>query len=100
MDGDRLQFDPEVPTLVEQGFPYKIQRIFYLFGPQRLPAAAAARLVDAFGKTARTTRYLEVTKRNRIVSNNPNANENLERFILEDRTRTGAMVNKLGLRKQ
>lgn len=99
MNEHRLQSDPNVPTLIEQGFPYKIQTIFYLHGPRGLPAAVANRLVDAFGEATRTTAYLDVTAKNGIVTSNPIAGEALERFLIEDRARTGAIVKKLGLKK-
>lgn len=99
MNEHRLQSDPNVPTLIEQGFPYKIQTIFFLHGPKGLPATVTERLVDVFGRAARTAAYIDVTTKNGIVTSNPVAGEALERFLIEDRARTGAIVKKLGLKK-
>jgi tripartite-type tricarboxylate transporter receptor subunit TctC len=96
---DRLQFEPNVPTLTEQGFPYNFPVIFYLLGPRGIPAAVAKRLVEGFGQAARTRAYLDETVKNGVMYGNPMSGEALERVLVEERAKTGAMVKRLGLKK-
>lgn len=99
-DEERLQSDLSVPTLIEQGFPQSASSIFYLFGPKGLPPAVAKRIIDVFTEATHTQAYRDVVARNGIDLKNPLAGEALERYLLEDRARTGRMVEKLGIKKE
>ena len=96
---DRLQFEPNIPTLTEQGFPYNFPVIFYLLGPRGLPAAVSKRIVDAFNQASRSPAYLDATAKNGIMYGNPIPGEVLERYLLEERAKTGAMVKRVGVEK-
>lgn len=99
MDGERLQNAPDVPTLIEQGYPYKVQTIFYLLGPRALPAGVAKRIVDVFSEASQTASYRNATEVNGIVTSNPIASGALERYLLDDRAKIGEMVKRLGIKK-
>lgn len=99
MNEDRLDFSPNVPTLIEQGFPYASFSIYYLYGPKGLPAAVTERLVEAFGAAIRTPVYLEMATKNAMIIRKPISGEALDRFLIEDRGKTGRLVQKLGIKK-
>lgn len=96
---DRLDSDPTAPTLIEQGLPYAVSLIFYAYGPAGLPAAVTKRLVDAFGAATRTPAYRDMATKNAIDIGKPISGETLDRFLAEDRAKTGAMVKMLGIKK-
>ena len=98
-DESRLKIDPSVPTLIEQGFPQSASSIFYLFGPRGLPSAVSRRLIDAFAAATRTDAYHAMAAKNAIEIGDPISAETLERFLLEDRAKTGKMVERLNIKK-
>lgn len=100
LDSARLPFAANVPTLPEQGHPYQVTVIFYLLGPRGLPGPVVKRIVDAFGEASRTPAYVEGTARNGVDRSNTLVGDELERFLIEDRNRIGAMVKRLGLKRQ
>lgn len=100
LDSARLPFAANVPTLPEQGHPYQVTVIFYLLGPRGLPAPVVRRIVDAFGEASRTPAYVEGTVKNGVDRSNPLVGEELEKFLIEDRAKIGAMVKRLGLKRE
>ena len=99
MEEDRLDSDPNAPALMEQGLPYAVSLIFYAYGPKGLPAAVARRLVDAFAEATRAPAYRDMATKNAIDIRKPISGEALDRFLSEDRAKTGSMVSKLGIKK-
>jgi tripartite-type tricarboxylate transporter receptor subunit TctC len=96
---DRLQSEPDIPTLIEQGYPYNLPTVFYLIGPRKLPEAIAKRIVDGFSQVANTADYRESTaKNNGVMYGNPIPREGLERFLLDERAKTGALMKKVGFK--
>jgi len=96
---DRLQIAPAIPTLIEQGYPYDLPVIFCLIGPRKLPEAIAKRIVDGFGEVSRTPAYRETTaKNNGVMYGNPIPQEGLERFLLDQREKTGALIKRAGIK--
>lgn len=96
---DRLQIAPDIPTLIEQGHPYDLPVIFYLLGPRKLPEATANRIVSGFGKVALSSSYRESTaKNNGVMYGNPLPREGLERFLLDERAKTGALIERVGIK--
>lgn len=98
-DDKRLKIDMNVPTLIEQGFPQSASSIFYLYGPKGLPPAVAKRLIEAFSAATRTPAYHDMAAKNAIEIGEPISGEVLERFLFEDRAKTGTMVEKLNIKK-
>jgi len=96
---DRLQSEPDVPTLIEQGYSYNLPTVFYLLGPRKLPEAIAKRIVDGFGQVASTAAYRESTaKNNGVMYGDPIPGERLERFLLDERAKTGALIKRVGFK--
>lgn len=100
MEEERIDYAPDVPTLIELGYPYSGSTIVYAYGPKGLPAAVARRLTDAFAEASRSTAYVEIVSKNGLDNRNPLAGDALERHLLGDRASIGAMVEKLGLKKK
>lgn len=100
LDDSRLPFAPNVPTLIEQGHPYQVAVIFYLLGPKGLPAPIVKRLVEVFGEASNTPAYVEGTAKNGVDRRNTMTGETLERFLLDDRTKIGSMVKRLGMKRE
>lgn len=97
---ERYEAAPDAPTLMEQGYPYSAAFTYCVFGPRGLPPALAKRLADAFGEAARTPAYLEMAKKTAIDMKKLPVGEALQRFLVEEYVRTGAMVEKLGIKKK
>jgi len=96
---DRLQSEPDIPTLIEQGYPYNLPTVFYLLGPKKLPEAIAKRIADGFSRVASTAAYRESTATNNgVMYGNPIPGEGLERFLMDERAKTGALMKKVGFR--
>ena len=100
MEEERIDYAPEVPTLIELGYPYSGSTIVYAYGPKGVPAAVARRLTDAFAEASRSATYVEIVSKNGLDNRNPLAGEALERHLISDRANIGAMVDKLGLKKK
>ena len=96
---DRLQSTPGIPTLMEQGYSYNLPTFFYLLGPRKLPEAIAKRIADGFGQVASSAAYRESTATNNgVMYGNPVPGEGLERFLLNERAKTGALIKKVGFK--
>lgn len=100
MEEERIDYAPEVPTLIELGYPYSGSTIVYAYGPKGVPAAVARRLIEAFAEASRSATYVEIVSKNGLDNRNQLAGEALERHLISDRANIGAMVDKLGLRKK
>lgn len=100
MDDNRMDSHPNVPTLIEQGFPYSASLIFYLYAPKGLAPAVNKRLVDAFGEATRTPGYVDMMTKIAVDIKQPLSQEALERFLIEERAQTGRLVEKLGIKKE
>lgn len=96
---DRLSLAPNAPTLNELGLRFSAQSIFYLYGPRNLPEPLAKRITEAFRDAARTPAFIDMAKKAGVEIKQPLSGAALERFLIDDRARTGAMVQALGLGK-
>ncbi len=99
-EGDRFEVAPNVPTLLELGYPLTGATIQHLYGPKGLPPAVARRLVAAFTEASRTQAYIEVATQNGLYDKNPLVGEALDTFLLKDRAANTELVEKLGLKKK
>jgi tripartite-type tricarboxylate transporter receptor subunit TctC len=100
MYDERYDAAPDAPTLIEQGYPYSAAFTYCVFGPKGLPPALAKRLADAFGEAARSPAYLDMAQKTAIDMKKLPAGDALQRFLVDEYARTGAMVEKLGIRKK
>ena len=97
---ERYEAAPDVPTLIEQGYPYSAAFTYCVFGPKGLTPALAKRLADAFGEASRSPAYLDMAQKTAIDMKKLPVGDALQRFLVEEYARTGAMVEKLGIKKK
>ena len=100
MEEERIDYAPDVPTLIELGYPFSGSTIVYAYGPNGLPASVAKRLIEAFAEAGRSPAYIEIASKNGLDSRNLLAGDALDRSLVRDRANIGAMVEKLGLKKK
>jgi tripartite-type tricarboxylate transporter receptor subunit TctC len=99
-EDDRFEVAPNVPTLLEMGYPLTGNTIQYLYGPKGIPAPVAKRLVAAFSRAMRSPVYIEVATKNGVYDKNPLLGDALEAFLFKDRVDNAGLVGKLGLKKK
>ncbi len=100
MYGERYELAPDAQTLMEQGYPYSAAFTYVLFAPKGLPPALAKRITDAFTEAARSPGYLDMANKTAIDMKKLPAGDAVQRFLVEEYARTGAMVEKLGIKKK
>lgn len=99
-EAERLEVAPDVPNLVEMGYPYKGNAIQYMLAPKGLPPAIRKKLIDAFLAATNTSIYVDMAKKNELFDPTEITGEALDKYLLEDRAEIGALVQKLGLAKK
>lgn len=99
MDAERFDFVPNVPTMVEQGYPNS-SLLFVLAGPKGLPPSVAKRITDAFTEALHTPTAVDFIAKNGMEIKTPLTGEALHRYLMEDRAAMGAIAEKMGLRKK
>lgn len=100
MEDERFGVAPDAATFAELGYPYSVSALVYVYGPKGLPAPIAKRLTDGLAEAARSPAYLDLAAKNGLDAKATLAGEALERFLADDRSRTGAMVEALGVKKK
>lgn len=96
-EDDRFDVAPNVPTLLELGYPLTGAAIQYMYGPRNLPPAVAKRLVAAFTEASRSPAFIEVATQNGLYDKNPLVGEALDTLLLKDRAANAELVAKLGV---
>ncbi len=99
MEEERAEVAPDVPTLIELGYPLKGAAIQYMYAPKGLPPAVRRRLIDVLLAASRTPVYIDIAKRNALYDANATTGEALDRYLLEDRAALAALVASLGIKK-
>lgn len=100
MEDERAEAAPEVPTLMELGYPLTGAAIQYVYAPKGMPASVTKRLTDAVAEAARSPVYIDVATKNGLYDKNPIVGESLDRYLLKDRAAIAELVDKLGLKKK
>ncbi|MDQ6620848.1 MAG: tripartite tricarboxylate transporter substrate binding protein [Pseudomonadota bacterium] len=96
----RVAAAPDIPTMVEQGFPeYRVEGWFAVIGPARLPAADVARIHDAFARAFATPELQETMARqgNTITVTTP---EQAGQYFRSEMARYARLVKNAGLELQ
>ena len=84
LDAERSTFFPDVPTMVEAGYPSVAGNLWYgLSGPAKLPSEIVARLGDALQKIAAMPGFQDALKQIGFLST-PMSAQAYSRFILDD----------------
>ena len=97
---ERIEEFPNIPTLVELGYPYPLPLVVFLYGPKNLPEPIAKRLVEAFDKASRSATFKDVATKNSLYAKRNIYREELTTFLLNERTKTGEIIQKLGIGKK
>ncbi len=96
---ERADAAPDVPTLMELGYPYKGGAIQHIYAPKGLPAPVRAKLIDAFLKASQTAVYVDIAKQNALYDGRVVTGEALDRYLAADRASITALVETLGVKK-
>ena len=97
---ERMDLFPNVPTSVELGYPHPLPVVHFLHGPKGLPESIVKKLEDAFEKASQSPIFTEVATKNVLYSKKHLFREELTGFLLNERTKTGDLIQKLGLAKK
>jgi tripartite-type tricarboxylate transporter receptor subunit TctC len=92
----RLKAFPEVPTLIEKGYPFAVHSGLAFMGPAGMPAGAIEKLDQAFAQAMKSSIFLNVMDKFDM----PPAylgREDLTKFIPKDYQETGALIKTLGI---
>ena len=100
MEEERMDLFPDVPTVVELGYPYPLPLVVFLYGPKGLSEPIVKKLEDAFDKASQSPTYKKVATENALFSKKNMLREELARFLNGEKTKTGDIIKKLGLGKK
>jgi tripartite-type tricarboxylate transporter receptor subunit TctC len=96
---ERIDEYGNIPTLIELGYPHSLPLVVALYGPKNLPEPTVKRLVEAFDKASQSPVFVDVATKNSLRAKKNIFREDLTRFLLKERTGTGEIIQKLGLKK-
>ena len=99
MEAERAEAAPDVPTVMELGYPLKGGAIQFMYAPRGLPAPVRKRLIDVFLEASRTPGYVEIAKKNALYDANATTGDALDQYLLKDRAGITELVTSLGLKK-
>jgi len=100
MEEERDELFPEVPTIVELGYPYALPLVVFLYGPKGLPEAIIKKLEDAFNKASQSPVFREVAKNNSLYAKKNMFREELLKFLRTEKAKSGDIIKRLGLGKK
>jgi tripartite-type tricarboxylate transporter receptor subunit TctC len=100
MEQERADAAPDVPTMIELGYPLKGDAIQHLFAARGLQPAVKQRLIDAFGQATKSKLYVDVAVRNALYEPKVLVGSELDAYLVKDRQRSAELVAALGLKKQ
>jgi tripartite-type tricarboxylate transporter receptor subunit TctC len=100
MEQERAEIAPDVPTLIELGYPLKGDAIQHLYGTKGLPPAVRKRLIEVFTEASLAQNFIDIAKQNALYDPRIMAGEALDAYLLKDRATNKALVDKLGLGKK
>lgn len=96
---ERMDGFPKVPTTVELGYPYHLPILALIHGPKELPEPIRKKLEDAFEKASNSASFVDVSKKHMLYLKKHIFGKDLETFLLKEKEKTGALMQKVGLKK-
>ena len=99
MEEERAEAAPDVPTVMELGYPLKGASIQYLYAPKGLPAAVRKRLIDVLLDASRSPNYVDIASKNALYDANATTGDALDQYLLKDRAGIAELVTGLGMKK-
>ncbi len=100
LEQERAEIAPDVPTVIEIGYPLKGDAIQYLLGPKGLPPEVRKKLTDIFVEATKSPAFIDIAKQNALYDPRSITGAALDAYLLKDRTTNAALVEKLGLKKK
>ena len=94
---ERMELFPSLPTTVELGYPYPLPVVHLLHGPRGVPDSIIRKLEDAFEKASQSSVFRDLATKNLLYSERHLFGDKLSTFLLNERTKTGELIQKLGL---
>ena len=96
----RMEAFPKVPTTVELGYPYPLPVLHLLHGPRGVPDPVMKKLEDAFEKASQSALFKDLAMKNLVYSEKHLLGTDLSTFLLNERTKTGELIQRLGLMRK
>ena len=91
---------PDVPTLLEQGFPYGVWIEMYLIlGPKDMPSAVVKKLENAFREALKTQKFKDFVSKFNLYEENPVSGEDLKKWVENEYVKAGEIIKEAGLGK-
>lgn len=100
MEEERMDPFPEVPTIVELGYPYPLPLVVFLYGPKGISEPIVRKLAEAFDKGSQSSTYKKVAMENALYTKKNMLPEELAKFLDSEKTKTGDILKRLGLGKK
>jgi tripartite-type tricarboxylate transporter receptor subunit TctC len=100
MEEERMDPFPEIPTIVELGYPYPLPLVVFLYGPKGISEPIVKKLAEAFDKASQSPTYKKVAIENALYTKKNMFPEDLGKFLDSEKTKTGDIIKRLGLGKK
>lgn len=97
---DRVDLFPDIPTIVELGYPYPLPIVHFFHGPKGLPEPIVKKLADAFEKASQSATFRDLTTKNVLFTKKHMMGKELATFLATEKAKTGVLIQKLGLGKK
>jgi tripartite-type tricarboxylate transporter receptor subunit TctC len=92
----RMDGFPDVPTIVELGYPHSLPVVSLIHGPKNLPEPIRKKLEDAFEKASQSASFEDVARKHMLYLKKHIFGKELETFLITERDKTGELIKKLG----
>jgi len=97
---ERLAEYPETPTIIELGYPYTSNALFFLYGPQGLSESIIKKLEDAFGKASQSPSFKKLSDSTRTRLKKIVFREELVKSFPAEKVKAIELFQKAGLGKK
>jgi tripartite-type tricarboxylate transporter receptor subunit TctC len=95
----RVRLLPDVPTLLETGFPYVIESPFGIAGPKGMDPKVVAKIHDAFKKALEDPAVIETLERFEMIPSYKNS-EDYRVAVLEQIKMEKALLQRIGMARK
>jgi len=100
LEEERVYLFPESPSVAELGYPYSVPVVVLLYGRKGIPEPIIRKFEDAFNKTSQSPAFKEFAAKNAAYMEKIMLREELTKFLDTEKTKSGEIIRRLGLRKK